>query len=406
MESLRKILLLALTTILFTKSVVFAANLDSPNYRLVDPELQSAAGEGTSTNYKALFMAGSEGISYGKVSSSLYGIGNGQAYTFMANVPKISCFETSTTGGTTQCTGLPNGMTGICGTPGCYDRAILQIDTQSNPTDTLYLIEVSPDNFVTNYVVSGVTRTLKSYTSKSSADYLTKVQWETSPWQQVTVLGLKPNTQYSARVRALHGNYTESPAGPTVVATTAVTSASLDLDIATDFNTENNPPYSINLGSLTPEVGKILATPQIKIDFSTNAQQGATVFVNDAFSGLKSTSTSYVLTSSSEDLASSASGDGFGLQAFDKTQSGLSNGFANISSLYVTSASNVGAVSSTILNTIGCSKTAVLSDCTGGTSTWITDGSILVRIGARASLSAPTNTDYSDALTFTLSGNW
>jgi hypothetical protein len=406
MESLRKLLLIALTTVLFAKSIVFAANLDSPNYRLVNPELQSAAGEASSINYKALFMAGSEGVSYGKVSSALYGIGSGQAYTFMANVPKISCFETSTNNGTTQCTELPNGMTAICGNPGCYDRAILQIDTQNNPTDTLYLIEVSPDNFVTNYVVSGVTRTLKSYTSKSSADYLTKVQWEAAPWQQVTILGLKPNTQYSARVRALHGNYTESSTGPTVIATTAVTSASLDLDIATDFNTENNPPYSINLGNLAPEVGKILGTPQIKIDFSTNAQQGATIFVSDSFSGLKSSSTNYLLTSSSEDLATSVSGDGFGLQAFDKTQASESNGFATISSFYATTASNVGAVSSTVLNIIGCSKTAVLSDCSGGTSTWITGGSILVRVGARASLNAPTNSDYSDSLSFTLSGNW
>jgi hypothetical protein len=401
-----RILLLIIMSLLATKGFAYAANTSSANYTLVDPELQTVSGEASSTNYKALFSAGAQGISYGKIDSSLYSYSNGQAYTFMANVPKISCFETSTLSGESQCTGIPNGMVSICGIPGCYDRAVVQIDTQNNPTDTVYILEISPDNFSTSYIISGTTRTLKPINAKDSSDYLTKAQWESSPWQTISVLGLKPNTQYSVRARALQGNYTETPAGPSKVATTAVTSASLDLDIATDFLTENNSPYSLNIGVLSPESATILTTPYIKIDFSTNAQQGASLYVKDSFSGLKSSATGYILTSDTEDLSLPSSGDGFGLQFVNKTQDNTSSGYTTAGESFLQTNDIVGQVSSTVLKEVACIRTSVVTNCSSGTATWVNNASILLTVGARASLVAPSQSDYTDILTFSLIGGF
>jgi hypothetical protein len=392
---------------LVAQSPVSADNLNSTNYQLVDPEVEAISGTAASSQYKSLFGGGS-GIYQGNVSSSLYHLGSGQGYTFMANVPKITCFETVSIAVNSSCTTLDssNGMQGICGDTGCYDRAFIEIDTQENPADTLYSIEISPDNFVTRYIVSGGTRTLKSVETKALSDYLTKTQWEASPWQKGNILGLIPDQSYQVRVTALQGDFTESSFSPTKTAETATTYATLDLDIATDFNTENNAPYAYNLGKIAGESYLLSSTALIKADFSTNAQTGVELYVQDQYSGLKSLSTNYLLASTTEDLSLPANGDGFGLQVANQTESAGSLGKTILDANYAHTGTTVGSVSSAAAKRIACVRQNSGDSCSAGLGTWVSGASVLLKVGVRASFAAPPVNDFQDQLQFTLIGNW
>ena len=403
----RIFLMLMIITLFVFSRYVSAENLDSSNFKLVDPELGSNSGSSQSSNFQVLSLMGT-GISMEQFSSSLYKIGSGQGYTFMANTPKLSCFETNTTSGTTLCSSLPrsNGMVGECGETGCYDRAMAQLDVQGNPNGTVFSIQISSDNWTTIYVVDGTTRTLKPIASKVAADYLTKSQWESSPWNHYNIIGLQPNTIYKARATAMHGNFTESAPGASRTATTSMPAITFDLDIGTNFASETAAPYSANIGNLTPETAAFNTSQKVKIDISTNVQSGVTVYVQDQYSGLRSVSTSYSLQSASEDLSNAASADGFGLQTSGTTQDASSAGYSVVGSTYDVAGGNVGAVSSSVATKILCTLTSSGSNCTSGTPTWVTGGSGIYTLGARASLSAPAKSDYQDTLTFTVTGGW
>jgi hypothetical protein len=396
-----------LAVLVFSPTPVLADNLDSANYTLVDPEVAANAGTSASANYQALSLAGT-GISLGQLSSSLYKVGSGQGYTFMANVPKVTCFETTTTGGTTECIGLPrgDGMIGECGLSGCYDRAMIQIDTQSNPADTVYSIQLSSDNWSTIYVVDGTTRTLKALSSKAIGDYKTKTQWEASPWTHYTVIGLRPDTEYKARATALQGDFTETPPGPSKTATTTLPSVSFDLDIGADFSVDTNAPYAVALGILTPETEKFQSSQRVKTDIATNAQSGVSVYVQDSYSGIRSNSSSYTLSSAAEDLSLPASGDGFGMQESGTTQGAASEGYVVPGAAYDVTGTNVGALSSSSAVRILCSLVSSSGTCGVSTPAWVNEGKALYTLGARASLNAPAKSDYTDTLTFTVIGGW
>ncbi|MCC7304232.1 hypothetical protein IT418_02355 [bacterium] len=402
-------LLIIVITLLFLPygSAVLAENISSSNYVLVDPELLSASGSTSSTNYSAL-LNGSGGVGYGQISSSLYKIGSGQGYTFMANTPKIKCFETATDNGTTNCTDLPanNGMVGECGETGCYDRAMVQIDTEGNPTDAVYSIQISKDNWTTIMVVDGSTHTLKPFSSKAISDYLSAASWHSTPWDGYNVIGLQANTEYKVRATALHGDFTESEVSPPVTATTSLPTVTFDLDISPDLLTDTNAPYTVNLGALVPETAKFENSQRVKVDVSTNAQSGISVYVKDAHTGIRSTSTSYTIASSSEDLSNPASGDGFGLQESGTTQSVSSAGFVVPTATFDLSGSNVGAVSSSGDTLAFCTLVSSLDTCGSDPATWVTAGKALFTIGVRASLTAPAKADYTDTLTFTITGGW
>lgn len=403
-----RLFLLILLLSLFMFSLPIAAeNLNSSNYVLIDPQVASTAGSSSSANYKALTLAGS-GIGYSQLSSSLYKIGSGQGYTFMANVPKVTCFETDTNSGTTECASLPagNGMIGECGETGCYDRAMVQIDVQANPSDTVFSIQVSSDDFVTIFVVDGTTHALKPYSSKTISDYKTKTQWEGTPWNHYNIVNLQPNTTYKARITALQGDFTESTPGPSKTATTSMPAVTFDLDIGADINAESNAPYAVALGIIVPETAYFPTPQRIKMDISTNAQNGVSVYIKDTYSGLRSASTSYTLQSNSEDLSNPANGNGFGIQESGATQSGSSLGSIVTGATYDVSGSNVGEISSVTQTRVACSLISPAGVCGVNTPTWVTGGKMLLTLGVRATLSAPAVKDYADALTFTVTGGW
>lgn len=403
----RRIILTLLLVVALSTNTVFAESLDSTNYKLLDPQIGAVSGTSASDNY-AILVQGGSGIGLGEISSSLYKLGSGQGFTFMANVPKVSCFETVTTSMTTDCVSLPanNGMVGECGEGGCYDRAMLQIDTQANPTDTLYSIQLSSDNWATTYILDGTTRTLKAASSKSIADYKTKAQWEGSPWNRYNILGLQPDTEYKVRLTALHGDFTESSPGPEAIATTGVPTTVFDLDITPDISGTSTAPYSVNLGGVSPESYTFQTNERIKLSVSTNLQVGVSVFLQDEYSGLRSQSTSFTLESDDEDLANPASGDGFGLQFTESDEAAASEGYIVPSAVYAVSGTNVGAISSIAATRVLCTLTSPSGTCGVDSQTWVTDGRALFTLGLRASILAPAVADYEDTLTFTIMGGW
>jgi hypothetical protein len=405
METLRRLLLIVLLTFLVARSTVVAENINSTNYSLIDPDVQAVSGTASSANYQTLVQGGG-GVGYGSLSSSLYRFSSGQGYTFMANVPKISCFETTSTSGTTTCSNQnsTNGAVGICGPTGCYDRAYFEIDEQANPVDTTYLLEISPDNFTTIYIVDGTTRTLKLVTNKTINDYLTKSAWESSPWDSTNIVGLTPNTAYSIRARALHGNFTESEAGPSKNTTTATTYAMLDLDIAALLTDENDAPYTYEIGKISPE-NYAFGDKYIKVDFESNALQGVNLYTTSTYAGLRSNSTLYLLPSAQEDLALATAIDGYGLQAQQAAEETNSLGKVNKTTQYDYAATSVGQLQTAAVH-LACVRTVSGGDCSTGTPTWLSNGILMLKLGARASLNAPAKSDYTDSLTFTLSGAW
>jgi hypothetical protein len=162
----------------------------------------------------------------------------------------------------------------------------------------------------------------------------------------------------------------------------------------------------VDFGALNPETPKFLTTQRIKLEVSTNAQAGVALYVRDQFSGLRSTSTNYTLQSSSEDLSNPASQDGFGLQKTNASQSGSSQGYMISGSTYDVAGSSVGAVSSLSHTLAACSLVSSSGVCTVDTPTWIDDGRILYTLGARAALTAPSVSDYTDQLSFSAVGGW
>lgn len=391
-------------TVLFTFKIVYAENLSSQNYILKDPEVVTVSGSSDSTNYSILVE--SAPFVGNNISSNLYKTGTGQGYTFMANVPKISCFEAQSDG-TSLCT-LPagQGMVQECGESGCYDRAKIEIDTQNNPTDTLYIIEISFDNWTTVLNVDGTTHSIETSATKTIADYKTKADWEGAPYQSWNILGLTPNTTYQTRIRALNGDFTESGNSPLASATTANTSVFFDIDIGATEVVENNPPYELSMGTLSVTT-YTTPTDRIYVDLSTNARSGTSIYVEDIYNGLYSSSSSYTIPSNTEDLSLPASEDGYGLKVNYLSQASTNMGYMRPSNLYSTiNDSSVGAISqSPTMQRIFCSHTSNSSNCDSGILGPVLDGRGGINVLGRATVNTPAGT-YIDTLTFTAVSAW
>src|SRR3972149_3671572 len=85
---------------------VFAQNLDSTNYRIEDPTIDSGGGATDSSNYSFLQSLGYPNAD-ARLTSGSYELKSGFPNGILANVPKVTCFETDTTSGTTDCLYFP-----------------------------------------------------------------------------------------------------------------------------------------------------------------------------------------------------------------------------------------------------------------------------------------------------------
>jgi hypothetical protein len=377
-------------TILFPMFYTFAEELDSTNFKIVDITTQGG-GTAESTNYSTLLSV-SDIVADPRLYSTNYKMTGDPASAFRPAVPTVSCFET-TTDGYSNCTTGPSelstgGMVALCGGTGCYDRARFEINTNDNPSDTLYAIQISTDNFASDIkYIDGSTYEPESYSSHNINDFRTKTQWETETFN---VLGLAEGTQYYLRIIALHGDFTQTEEGPEETATTATTSSSFDIDIAGTggTTTETDPPFTITFtgeNSLLAGAGTVTADNLIWMDAETNGSGGFAIVQKGENAGLYSTTHSVQIDSVTGDLDSL--GEGFGLQSYYVDYNTTSIGDISVMTNYNGSIANVGIVD-TDWNKV--------YDANGP----IIDGRMALYIKARAGTDKEGATDYNETITF------
>jgi len=328
---MKKFLLLFLTIItvfIMLPRAYFAQDLDSTTYRLVAPSTgESITGTQNSTNYSVL--GDSSSVDDFTTTSTTYKSIGGTGAAIEANVPSITCFETSTSSGT--CSIGSNGLQEVCSTPGCYDRAKFLINAQGNPDDTRYAIQISTvsDFSSSVYYVDPVSRTIK--TSLNLSDFIYKCDWEgtslasycasaNTTWQRYNILGLTPGTTYYLRAAALHGStnsgsFTQSSWSSTASSSTQNTSLSIDVDIASSTAGSSSPPYIINLGSMTPNA-VTTSSNYIIFRLSTNALSGVILSIKGTNGGLSNGVS--LIANVNADLASNV---GYGLRNDSTTNS-------------------------------------------------------------------------------------
>jgi hypothetical protein len=278
----------------------------STNYQLKDFGFGSGgAGNATSTNYALDAISGEQ--SAGNLDGTAYDLGSGLLFTNQANVPPAPTFTN------------PSNY---------YNKLKIVLDIGGNPTDTLFAIAISTDNFVadTRYVQSddtvGATLGLE--------DYQTYTDWGGA--SGTLIIGLVSSTTYKVKVKAWQGKFTETGYGP--IATAATINSTMSFSINTN---------SINFGSLY--AGTVTDGPvSIIADFSTNGESGGIVYMSGQNGGLLSSSNGYQISSASADLTSAT--EGFGARGTSVTQT--SGGPLSIVAPYNGASNNVGIVNASI----------------------------------------------------------
>ena len=264
-----------------------------------------------------------------------------------------------------------------------YNKLKLIIDTGGNPSDTVFAVAISNNNWATtNWVQSDNT----VGASLGIEDYQTYANWGGASGENI--IGLDPNTTYWVRVKAWQGEFSESGLGPQASAATVNVSIDFDIDVSSS-DTETAAPYALPFGTLS--IGSV-NTPSTKVwvDIDTNAQYGGYIYLSDNNSGLLSASTSYTIDGVTGNLGSLP--EGFGAQS--STDIETSGGPLTAISPYNNSSENVGIIDTTIRELYSTSGNPI----TGGR------GSFLLK--AKPSNTAPASADYTDTLTIIAAGTF
>ena len=339
----------------FTKSLVvgavlmFAANPTSTNFTLKSYDFGNGGDATSSTNFRLDSTTGIQAEN--GLSSTNFKVLSGMLPTQQANVPDAATFTN------------PSNE---------YNRLQLIVNTANNPSDTKYQIAISDDNFVTtNYIQTdntvGSTNTI--------AQYQTYTSWGGASgfW----VVGLKVNTTYKVKVRALQGGFTGTAFGPESSAATVL--PTLTFSVATSLT--STPPYTIGFSNLS--AGAVVsATTTADIGLTTNSLNGGIVYV-------KSNST----------LASALAGSSIPSVTADLTSAGSGYG-AIVTSVSQASGGPFSAVApyNGIVNNVGSLTTALQPIVT--TNGALTAGTASITLKAKVTATTPAATDYTDTLTF------
>jgi hypothetical protein len=323
----------------------------SPNYNLRELNVGGGGDQSQSANYRSEQTIGELGS---PMQGTNFGGGLGFGFTQMANVPPAPTLTN------------PSNY---------YNRLHVIIANGGNPSDTLFAIAISSDDFVT-------TRYVKSDqaigSSLTLSDYQTYASW--GGGSGFDILGLAANTTYKVKVKAMQGDFSESGYGPTASAATDSLTLIFDIDVAAT-DTPTSPPYVLSLGTLL--AGTVTTgSDKIWASLETNGQSGANIYIAGQNAGLLSGSTSYSLASTTGDLDSLP--EGFGLQGSSATQS--SGGPLTIASPFNSGSDQVGGITTafqTLFTTAGP----------------ITAGRGSAVLKAKASSNAPAKSDYSETLT-------
>lgn len=331
----------------------------SSNYKLKGYEFGGGGGVGNSSNFG---IEGVVGEPDQQITGTNYNLGAGLMYAQQANVPAAPT---------------------LANPSNWYNKLQLTVATSNNPSDTLYAIAISPDNFSTTYYVQS-DNTVGA--SLGIEDYQTYAAWGGA--SGFTIIGLNPSTTYTVKLRAIQGKYTESGWGPTASAATSNVTLDFDIDVsATDQETA--APYSVSIGELT--MGSVTtASQKVWVDVDTNANFGAYVYVYDAYAGLRSAATNYTISSASTNLTSVS--QGFGLQESTVTQT--SGGPLAMSSPYNGASENVGAISTALSELFYTSASPIV----GGRGSFV--------IKAKTASTTPSASDYTDTLTLIASSTF
>ncbi len=338
---------------------LFAAFPGTTNYQLNSYTFGSGGSANSSTSTYALEGTIGE-LSGASSATSTYTTKPGFIETQQGNVPTIAAFDNN--GGT------------------YFDKLHFVIGTAGNPTDATYALSISTDNFASDirYVKSDLT----VGASLSVADYQTYTAWGGA--SGVNIIGLAAGTTYYLRAKVTQGKFTETAYGP--IASAATAGSTITFSVTT--STQPSPPFSINFGGLP--AGSVTNSPQtIDVALSTNASNGANVYIVGKNNGLLSATTSYLINAVSNNLASL--GEGYGAQNSSISQT--SGGPFSVIGPYNGSGSTVGIVDTT-------TRSLYTSPSP------ITNGIASLLLKAKSSSSTATATDYSDIITLVAAGSF
>ena len=232
------LLCLSLSVPLNTLSV-----MESENYQIKYETISAGEGPERSDNYQLSQSIGEIGIPQGK--SENYVGGPGWAFGIMANVPPTPILVND-------------------GDPPYYDRLHFIINPGNNPSDTLFAIAITDDNWATvRYIQNDNT----VGDTLGPEDWQTYEEWGGASGELVT--GLEPETGYKIKVKAKQGNFTMTGWGPE--SAEASTSA-----LFLSFSISTN---ALDFESLSPSA---VSTVNYQVTTSTNGEGGyVTTIVED-----------------------------------------------------------------------------------------------------------------------------
>lgn len=332
----------------------------STNYQLKDFNYGGGGlGNGTSSNYSIMGTLGEQNED--QLQGTTYDLGPGLVFTNQANVPPAPTFTNPAN---------------------YYNKLKLVLDTGNNPSDTLFAITLSTDDFVSDnrYVQSdntvGATLGIEDY--RTYASY--------GGASGFNIIGLAPSTTYKVKVKAWQGKFTETGYGPTATAATVSPQLTFDIDVSS-IDTETSPPFTIQYtGGSSLVASTVVDSPEkIWVDFITNAESGGRVYVSGSNAGLQSAVASYTIAAVTGNLTSLS--EGFGAQSDTAT-----NGLSEVA-LYNQTGNTVGIVDTTIRDMF----TASAPTANGR-------GSFLLK--AKSSAVTPAASDYTEVLTVIASASF
>jgi hypothetical protein len=315
--------------------------------------------DSNSADYHVNAIAGD--AAHGKTASTHFGFWGGETHEKEANVPTIT----------------------ISNDDRWYNKLKVVIGPENNPSDALFAVAISTDNFVSDikYVKNDFTVT----SSLSFSDYLTYAAWGSGTGQ--IVRGLKSSTTYTVKAKAYRGKFTESPYGPTSAVSTDSPQLSFDIDVSA-IDESTSPPYIMTFGTIF--TGSVTDSNELVWEsFDTNADTGGNVYVTGANAGLRSASAAYTIASVTADL--SGASEGYGAQAQSATQTG--DGPLTIASPYDGAGDNVGIIDGSQRVIFGSSGPVILGR-----------GSFVLK--SKTNVLTPESDDYGDLLTSIAAGDF
>ena len=393
--NISKVLLTIILTISMT-SGVWATDLDSTNYKIVGATTTTGGGlvDSISGNYSIMSSLGNISADPREYSTN-YRLQQDPSSNFIAAQPSVQCFE-ATTDGYTNCTSGPSellagGMVAICGAGGCYNKARFEINTNGNPSDTLYAVTISSDNFSTDIkYVDGATFEPESVANHNINDFRTETYWETEVFN---IQGLLANTTYHIKITALSGDFTQSDYSITANTTTGEGSLLFDIDIAptTGVSTETSSPYTISFtgnDDLVAGAAPTTAYSLVWLDIASNSEGGVAVIQFGKNGGLYSATTTQTIVSANTNLDTTT--EGFGLQSYY-----VNNDSSSYLGDLTTESNYAGSI-----NTVGIVGTTASKIYDGDGP--IQNGRTAMYLKARASTSRTPSNDYSEEIYFVL----